>query len=537
MPAIFAHILDSAFDSTTLLLVAVVVVISYCLVQSPRVRQACLYVFGFEERHFSVTSSCWSLCGECCGFHTGEWTRHLTDWRCCPDSFRGRNLLQFFGVKLGYVSRAVRLKHITVGDLMHTRHVPHPTLYVEIDGTNEMNWHMRTEVVRAANPLCTQFTSAVTIYTRNRLDSHVKLKVMQQNLLGSTTLAKVKIPSVVLNRWAANPKDYRSSKGVRLHLELGEDMDMEDEGHGRGAHKFEGWIFMQVEQIPEMKWLRTDSDNIFLPHPEGSPRPLSSENSEGPSKPLDPENYQLFNSCWGSSKPFEPEECDSFATNSDEFQDMYVDKFQDPKAKEAKLRPSSLLCHSFSLFLLFFVYGILQLIVSLCYEGYKEATVVSLHNATWGTDGAAKILSACGFKDNLFEQYKHASYQKLAHSVTSVDITCIPTPTMIQAHAVAPMPFAQEDWKWNTKLGSNRHILAIFMSPMQCHPPMVIVDIFADSNYVQYPMCMMFPLAIFVYCWDWYRAYNSQYESILNHFGEDSSDEVCTDRSTKWICC
>merc|ERR1719401_3242706 len=139
-----------------------------------------------------------------------------------------------------------------------------------------------------------------------------------------------------------------------------------------------------------------------------------------------------------------------------------------------------MMCLRCPVLLIFLFYAFAQFWASLCYEGYKELTVVTLHNGTWKGPNTTTILRNCEFKEKLSSQLVYASKQKALRTCLNVSKqeqdACAPSREKIEETAMNYEDLSRFwlvpvlDDNWNKDFGW-----------LYCFPHLCLSDYYLDS--------------------------------------------------------
>lgn len=222
--------------------IIVVVVVSIALAFIWRFRQRVLVALTGDDRiHGTSLDFIWFACFRCCGACSGDWSRALTKWPCCPRRCRGSNLIKVMGQWLGVTTYTVELKNIVVGDLPWDRR---GDFYLSIECA--ANPPMMSSLAEEVLPKVVHFPEVITLKLRwSPLEQQVRITVRELNVLGSTDLCHVYIAAMSILHWSADPRERMK----RFEMKP---MDPSEE------RETPPWILVEFDQPAEVR----DLDNF-----------------------------------------------------------------------------------------------------------------------------------------------------------------------------------------------------------------------------------------------------------------------------------
>lgn len=198
-------------------------------------------VTGDDRIHASSLDCVWFACFRCCGTCTGDWTRCLTRWPCCPTRARGANLVKVCGQCCGITTYTVELKNIVVGDLPYDKRGDF-FLVVECAA----NPPMMSSLAEEKLPKVVHFPEIITLRIRwSPLEKSVRIAVKELNMLGSDELCHCFISAMSILDWSEDPNE----KMKRFEMkQLKQGMERETPA----------WILLEFDQPHEAR----DLDNF-----------------------------------------------------------------------------------------------------------------------------------------------------------------------------------------------------------------------------------------------------------------------------------
>lgn len=195
---------------------------------------------GDDRIHCTCIDFIWHGVFHCCGACTGDWTRSLTTWWCCPRGMRGQNLLTLFGQSTGFSTISVELKNIVVGDLPFDGRADF-FITVEV----QSNPPMATSVAEDRNAKAVHFPEIFTLrLCRNPLEDPLTIRVFQLHpIIGQVELCFCRISALQVLNWS---ESYREDKSMRFEMRNAVD------GH---TCETPPWILLDFEQPQEARQL------------------------------------------------------------------------------------------------------------------------------------------------------------------------------------------------------------------------------------------------------------------------------------------
>lgn len=198
---------------------------------------------GDDKLHGSVLDGIWCCCFQCCGVCTGDWTRNLTMFQCCPRRLRRQNLVKVVGQLLGMSTYTVELRNIVVGDLPYDGR---GDVYLSVECA--VNPAMMTAVAEDQQAKVIHFPEILTVRVRNNLlEGNVRITAKRMNVFGSEDLCKVVISPMNIVHWASQTDEQDKIKRFQMKTT---NFDLERETPP--------WILVEFGQPMEVR----DIDNI-----------------------------------------------------------------------------------------------------------------------------------------------------------------------------------------------------------------------------------------------------------------------------------
>jgi hypothetical protein len=168
---------------------------------------------GDDRLHISCLDCIWWGCCRCGGCCSGEWTRFLSRWPCCPRRLRGKNLIKAFGQVIGWATHSIEIKNVIVGDLPFDN--GRGDFYLSVEAAT--NPPMVTALQEEKLPKVVHFPEIIGLKIRDSiLEKRVRIIVKELNVIGSVELCDCHINSTALIDWAQSDNPEQRVKRLQM---------------------------------------------------------------------------------------------------------------------------------------------------------------------------------------------------------------------------------------------------------------------------------------------------------------------------------